>query len=413
MLRIGHAMNTAIVNPSPSASAEDSHRQIKPGARVRLDAGVCLPERFPSNECGMCISACPLGILASEGGAPALTDGAAMQADACIGCGQCAAVCPTGALHVDGFVVPKEIPGGEEVMVDCWRVPVDDSPPGALRVPCLGGLSAGWLLSVFDQSGERPLRLLDRAQCDECPAGQGIKTLLGVITETRMMLFEAGVTMDFMPMLVYRPTTLPLLPSIPEQSAVTPITRRSFFRALLGESVRTVDDLRAPVVREPGNLRTPTQPLERLRVSAALERIARRHDREVPRRALPSLTMADCSAHGVCAAVCPTGALQRQSTDGGAVEMQFNAGRCIACGQCARTCPDKAIRIDAEGGSAGMVVLHTWPLRDCAECGDEYPDISAGSSSSALCPACRRAQDFSMGVAAFLRAPDCPDVSQS
>jgi ferredoxin len=404
-------MNAPIAPLDPA----DRHRPLLPGARVRLDAASCLPERFPANTCELCVEACPLALLEARGGAPRLVYAAATQADACIGCGQCAAVCPSGALHVDGFALPVELPDEAELLVDCWRLPVAESPVGTLRVPCLGGLSAGWLLSLFNQSGERPIRLLERGHCGDCPAGAGIKSLLASITETRMLLFECSVDMSQMPMLAWRPCHTPLLPAIPESTAEVPLPRRGFFRSLLGESLKAVEAARPASDSSPITLRSPMQPLQRLRLATALNGIARRHDRQLPTRILPHLSLGACDANGVCAAVCPTGALQKITPAAGQAELRFESMRCIACNQCARVCPERSLRLDMQGGEAAVVVLAKWQQCECTRCGADFSDPAASAepaSAASLCSTCRKTEALSRGVAAFLRPTLGSDVSQ-
>jgi nitroreductase/Pyruvate/2-oxoacid:ferredoxin oxidoreductase delta subunit len=58
-------------------------------ALITFDADKC-------NHDGLCVQACPLGLIRQEGGGlPAEIDGAA---EACVRCGHCVAVCPTAAL---------------------------------------------------------------------------------------------------------------------------------------------------------------------------------------------------------------------------------------------------------------------------------------------------------------------------
>lgn len=368
----------------PSGNADTRQRAAGFSGRVRFDAGACLSVRYPDLDCGLCIPACPPKAIAIGDDGPALSG-------ECTGCGRCAAACPTAAASVDGFAVPASLPeGGGPVDVDCWRVPVADSAPGTLRVPCLGGVDAGWLLAVFALAGERRLRLLDRGGCAGCPAGAG-DSVAAVLDEARSLLAEAGVAESRLPVLVAQPQPSALLPSIPSAAEACAVDRRAFFRNLVGGVARGVDDIRAPAAPAPiSSPRHAVRPVGRLRVVAALAQVAASHGRSVPSRVLPALSIADCGAHGVCAAVCPTGALRRQmSTDGVATGLEFNGTLCIACGQCERACPERALRVSPEGGRPGSQVLARWTENECAECGEHF-----FGAAGDRCPDCIRQTDL-------------------
>lgn len=395
-----------------------SPRDIEP-ARVGLDASACLPERFPGASCARCLTACAIGLLERRPtGGPRLrpTSGGT----ACIGCGQCAAVCPSAALRVEGFALAADPPHGDEVLIDCWRVPVTESPAGALRVPCLGGLTTGWLLALFERGGERPIRLLDRGQCEICPAGAGIKELLARVRDTRLLLHDCGVEMAALPMLVFRACAAPLLAAIPEHQAARPLARRAFFRALLGETARVADAARNAPAAKPAPLRAGIQPVEPLRVATALTAIAARHGRHAPARAFARIELVGCVAHGVCAGVCPTGALALQSPDHradepGVVELRFAAAACIACGECARACPSGALHFASTGGRPEGALLARWERRECTRCGADFsqlePDTAAAETTlDGLCPICRRSTRLTQGVAAHAGAPPTSTV---
>jgi ferredoxin len=110
-------------------------------------------------------------------------------------------------------------------------------------------------------------------------------------------------------------------------------------------------------------------PLQRMRLVTALASIARRHERPLPARVLPHLSLGACDANGVCAAVCPTGALQKLVPAADRAELRFESLRCIACNQCARVCPERSLRLDVQGGEAKPVVLAAWRQRECVRCG--------------------------------------------
>ncbi|MDP2826308.1 MAG: 4Fe-4S binding protein [Sulfuritalea sp.] len=392
------------------------------GARLCFDAAACLPVRYPGYECGLCAPACPVSALIIADGAPELRG-------ECIGCGQCATVCPTAAVRVDGFALPAACPAdGESIPVDCWRVPLSESPRGALRVPCLAGIDTGWLLALFDLADERPIHLLDRGECGGCPVGAGMGALRAALSEVRILLFECGISIDVLPELTFQPIHQPqslkkhagpsqvflgpqggerreaafsggaLSPSIPTSAAALPMDRRSFFRGLIGGVARGADDIKFAAAQDEAiSLRHAAQPIGRMRAVTSLSSIAARHGRGVPSRALPRLSLADCSAHGVCAGVCPTRALHRHES-GATAELRFQAALCIACGQCVRACPDRAIRMSSAGGESVVEVLARWIAHECAACGEPF-----FGASGDLCPGCSKGVNLQQGMAALFR----------
>lgn len=376
-----------------SGNAANHSRPLAEDARLHWDANACLQVRYPGRGCDACESACPVDVIGIRAGAPVL-DGE------CIGCGRCAAVCPTAALHTDGFSLPRHHPpGAGTIRVDCWRVPPPESPPGALRVPCLFGISAGWLAALFELGAtpdERPIQLLDRGGCHNCPAAAGRNTADGTLAKVRAWLSESGVPAAVLPARVSLPSGRPLSPAIPTAANALPMGRRGFLRELAGSVARTVDQITIDTAaRDPVNLRHTLDPIDQLRLATALYRIAARHGRSIPTSALPRLALdaVRCSACGVCASVCPTAALRRRQGADGAL-LYFEASRCIACGHCADTCPDLAIRVTNTGGKALAVTLARWTAHRCAECGESY----FGTAAS-LCSGCLKKEHLRQGMA--------------
>lgn len=382
--------NISKTNPV-TASANGS--QWAAEARVKFTAASCLPVRFSGYECGLCATACPVSAIRLKQGIPAL-------ASDCLGCGQCVASCPSGALTVSGFDPPADaVAGTDEVCIDCWRVPFGASPAGALRVPCLAGLGTGSLVSLCDGSGEKPIHLIDRGYCGNCTVGAGMQALRATLTEARGLLFASGVPLHNLPGIIFVPSRETPLPVIPEAASTVRMGRRSFFRNLAGGVARGAEQIRQPLLatETPIVLRETSQPIERLRMATALASIARRHGRAVPSQALPLVSLSECSGHGICASVCPTGALVREET-GTVAELQFFAARCIACGQCARTCPDRALRVTPSGGNALFEVLARWEAHTCPECSETH--FGAGGAS---CPTCAKKQALSLDFAALFK----------
>jgi Fe-S-cluster-containing hydrogenase component 2 len=104
---------------------------------------------------------------------------------------------------------------------------------------------------------------------------------------------------------------------------------------------------------------------------------------------MPAIKIAEaCELDGLCAAICPTGALRRNESDD-AISLQFDATGCITCGLCQSVCKNKALSLWPEGDGTVRNSVATLVKRravTCVSCGDNF--VSAGDEQS--CPYCRK-----------------------
>lgn len=278
--------------PSPSRA----------GPGLAFEAERCLPSRFPQVECRRCAASCPTRALVPTAQGPQLAAG-------CVDCGQCVTVCPTEALSVPGFAPPRlaalAVPGptqGETrrvpVVVDCWRVPVGVSPAGALRVPCLGGLSVPWLLELVAGAQARPIQLLDRGFCPHCPTGGLEHPVHRVLAQTQALLAEMDVPAAHRPALVAQRLPLTAMRPDPGEPLLEGrVSRRDLFAGLLGATPAPGFETGTAPARD-----APRAPAgrHRQRLFGALARLA--PSRRAPPRLFPRLVAsARCGDHEVCA----------------------------------------------------------------------------------------------------------------
>jgi ferredoxin len=319
-------------------------------------------------------------------------------ASGCVDCGRCAVACPTEALSVPGFEMTPTTSG--MIAIDCWRVPAKDSPSGAVRVPCLGGLSTAALAELTAEADGRPVALLDRGFCARCPAGGSehpdTHPAAPVIDAVRRLLEDCGVAPTDGPRLIAMPLPAArMVEGMGEPLLESRVSRRALFT---GQALRTSQPARAPRATPPAQ----TAGLGRQRLLAALQRLSAA-ERPLPARLFPSLTANhDCADHRVCASACPTGALTAYADDA-ARGLRFDAAACIACDLCTRLCPEQALTLDVSGETTTdrtpqRLTRHT--TRTCPECGAEH------SNPEPVCPACRRDRDFARSAfLAFSRQP--------
>lgn len=307
----------------------------------------------------------------------------------CLGCGLCAAACPTGAIMVDG-AAPEPAEIAEVLVLECRRVPEALRAVGATVVPCLGGLTAPDLLNrLADGTGR--IVLMDRGLCEGCGVAACAAPWGARVSEAQAVLAAvaddatARIAIEIAPL-----TMAQALPVIELRPELKP-TRRDFFRRLTAPAPEPHGSEESQRIVHGRGL---IAPVARASTLAAAERLAEVMASPLPAALMPAITIAldACDLHGVCAAICPTGAL-RLIDDGLAMTLDFDAAACIGCSECQRACPTKALRLDRAGDGTwpeGRVVLNERASGRCATCGDAFPQPKGAGET--LCIPCRRGQ---------------------
>lgn len=375
-----------------SALADTSSKPLRfqalPGdGRVAFAAEACIAARSLPSACQRCAQACPAGAVRVGEAGPELVA-------ACLGCGRCASACPTGAIVLKGFPESGKLPSGNVPLhIECWKVPASLTGQAALRVPCLGGLDAGQMLEWQALLDDTPLHLIDRGWCAQCRAGGASHPAQAALDEVVRLREACNLQSVEQPRLVHRPLPAALMPAaIPEPAAEEKIDRRAFFRRFAAEAANAIP---ASPPAAPRPRRSSPFPLpKRERLLAALEVLTRLPIERLSAAVLPGLTLtASCDHLGVCAGMCPTGALRLYEEDGHA-GAAFEPRDCVACGLCAQACPALAIEVRPAGSPDARAIeqiLTHFPLVRCEICLTPF----AAAQGATFCPACRRSRSMS------------------
>lgn len=360
----------------------------------------CLP--LSARGCSLCAEACPVGALAFGEGVPAVSS-------LCTGCARCTAVCPTDALKLKDFPPPAAPDKAViNVYIDCTKVPRLRSPAGCVRVPCMGGISPGWLLALQDSIGNATIIALDRGWCQQCSSGDTSSCgAAKVVSDTGRMLAGAGVDAARWPRIESRPLPLSQMPDeIPASLEERVISRRGFFVRGLSEMARAAEGSIRPGAngrsQQTSSLGTlpPVVPAEQIRRITAIRNIGKRLRTVTTSFDLPVVVIVaeGCSNHRVCTVVCPSGALTRYENEGSS-GIRFNALLCIGCRQCERSCPEQALQFwpQHKTNSPGMEVeLTCHEIKACTTCEDEFSGVPGEK-----CPVCRKTEALFSAHATF------------
>lgn len=320
-------------------------------------ASRCLQASPHPLSCDNCLSACPAEALTFVEDDTAPRDGLRLVAsDACHGCAQCVAACPTEALLSSEIEhLAREVnqhPPGTGIVLACHRVS-DESTNHTLHcLRALGPDMLGWLES---RTADSEVELVIPESCASCvasPTHPDDDWLAAARTHCRVTTHEARQ---------------------PYRSAAAPFSRRGF---LLGQPGK-----RLPTVTE-GDTRPDARRLKRQ--IAAADTLGEPRSPTLPALSLDTAT---CQAHGVCARICPTSALQE--TDAG--ELVFDPLACIDCGHCLSACPEQAL----QPGHSDRETAWTLRQGHVVECfGCRRPFVLKTSTyrqdNAQQCPACRR-----------------------
>ncbi|CDG56109.1 Polyferredoxin protein vhuB [Halomonas sp. A3H3] len=342
-------------------SHRDTHAPLTPAplapgnGALGWVASRCLQAPPHPLACTRCADACPVAALAfQEDG----DGGVALQAsDACHGCGQCVPACPSEALvsaEIDTLLTGQA--QGESLNLACHRA---QEASERVRLHCLRALGPDLLAWLAARAAPAALTLTLPEGCRDCPAAPADgKDRWREHAQELATVGEVPADRDF-------------------RAARAAVSRRDLLRGRPAPRLPTIaaEDA-APRARRPARQRAAAEALGKPQAAPAMPGLG--------------LALDACRAHGVCARVCPTEALQ-ESREG---ELAFTPEACLDCGHCLSACPEGALEASPTSDGAAVTLRQARRIA-CFQCGRPFMptgDDSArdGTESTTTCPACRR-----------------------
>ena len=382
-------------------------------SQVTLDNARCLHSQHQNSECKACYDICPVDAI-TTGKPPTL------NIQACQSCLACLPACPVGAYHADDAVAlllhSVVRLDTETVELLCGMHPQPNTGGAdstGIRVRgCLAGLGSGSYLLLASLGIRRIV-----ARTDACKACHWA----GLSAQVERQVFLTNHILEAW--------GIPAVVACPSEDAVMveravwestnpPLSRRDLFRMMARQGqialARAAEEGPASQEKRVGR--------DRLRTINAVRNLAREHavvTSGCGEFGFASLKVsAACTACGVCATACPTGALHFAITNiNRNYTLTFSAPDCIDCGICENVCASAAISIDHNPTFTDVFGLEkpesvqAGELIRCVQCNT----LMAARPEIKLCPLCsyRRKNPFGSKMPPGIKLPELPVMRKS
>lgn len=360
---------------------------------VTMNAAQCLHSKDRFSSCEACFSICPDNAITS--GKPPVLD-----TEKCRTCLACLTVCPVAAYSADdGISILLDSAGQlekENLELICAKnkqpnLGLDSSSIGICLLGCLAGIGTGTYLALAVLGIEHVL--IRTEECKTCEWSALLPEIEAQVHHAQNFLTTSGKSEVL--------TCISALENGIERQFWTvdnpPISRRDLFQRMFRQGQETI-------VNAIGNDKAPSDQhlggdRQRMLIAARqlpVSDVNANLPIGAPNFAFISVTEA-CTACGVCARGCPTGALKfYTSDDKSTYSLYFAARDCIACDLCMHVCVPSAINVNHAPTFAQVfgttTMLQKGKLAKCEKCGALF----AKRDDAKLCTLCeyRRTHPF-------------------
>jgi len=311
--------------------------------KLKVRPSRCLRRWYKDSNCSLCVESCPVNAIAVDGRDVIVDSGK------CVLCGACSSICPTGVFSLGLEEVVERLEPSEEVKISCREV------GERVITTCINALNLQHYVILASRHG----RVVVDARCSVCPLskGPGLKAL----EEAQRVL---GARIE----------------AIREGGGQSPLVRRAMLRRLVAGGATLASPPLGAVIAatymDPVEVEDVRQP-ERAPIEFRLLSINAAKTLGVKLRVRhPTVDSGRCTFCGVCAGVCPTGAIEYEE----AGILRIDPARCVGCEHCVKLCPENAMAMTES--EELQVLEYTKSMTVCPRCGFVYP------SSLGDCPKC-------------------------
>ena len=333
---------------------------------VRVVADRCVVVRNRHASCRRCVKACPADAITVRNNELTLDN------HACVSCGACTVACPVEAL-VPLDPSDAELATGAARSADaldgcaviaCARIASKDlgDPTKYTIVPCMARVDEGMLVELA-AAGVSRIMLVD-GTCRTCKYRDTESGVDEAVEQARGLIAAMGGATE-----VVRASEFPAEALLEDRASLYGPERRGFFsrssRRAREASVKTAEvmvfkefEQRMPSLKERlGVTAAGAMPWlvaqRRERLMDSLDQLGASTVETIDSRQFGTVSIDEekCSACGMCAVFCPTGALKKSEErpeDGVGSYLEFQAFDCANCRMCADVCMKKCLTVSTE-----------------------------------------------------------------
>ena len=288
-----------------------------------------------ASTCQCCSEACPTGAITLTLNHPIY------DAALCLQCGACESACPMGAIEA---LTPSDAQLEEEILsravlnakiiFTCKES--EKKREGAISLKCLARLEPSLLLLSLAK-GASEIKLIS-GECQKCALNHTLPSIHKTIEMTQKYADLCTV---------HTPIALECAQNISDNNLTCKDHSRRIFFLKLFRKKRVEPSVETAKIRQ-NNTKIPI-PKKHQRFVQSLQLLAGKTPLPCSDDALflaPNIDTTQCIGCTICANVCPTGALETDTSEEN-LGITSKRSRCVACHLCVDVCFKNAISLDA------------------------------------------------------------------
>ncbi len=330
---------------------------------ISLDASRCVHAYDKLSDCDLCVRVCPVNAIHMD-------THVSLDDKSCVACGLCLHSCPVGAYAGDDgvtelFNLVSRLPDASFIELVCQRHPAPEQGTAENATviqtkTCLAALGPSRYLQLATQAPKIVARM---DACVDCPIGRAQPEISRAINAAQKVLATRD-EIDRVVGVIEKPGASAKARAI-HNIKNPPVSRRDLFRFFAVEGTKAANRIMSS---DNDQSVGKAPPPERRRLTSALKQLASIESTEWQNATVAELGVvwleADekCTACGVCARACPTGAMQFIESENNQYRLLLEVSQCTNCSVCIDLCEPSALR---RASAANVCRISRWRAKNC------------------------------------------------